>query len=406
MVNSLAGRAFFICAALFVYDVSLLDVAEAQAGASTGVSAVASPAAAAAIPFASCAPVIAKSCQVNEADGKPLSEAREIFGCLRKHETELPLECKTEIERFIQAGRQAAARGGGALGSFGGLNPLSPPIPIFNFEGRISPEAEHRSDNRVSLSSPVYGSESGLLSASLSAAETHFGDEITLTSGIRVRDLYRAEVGLQYSRRLENKRTFGLRGSIGSTGDQLFQSSNDMSFSVNASYGFPGSGKDYWVLLAFIANNSPIGNYIPLPGLIYIHRTDTFTGIIGFPIISLQWTPTTQWSYSVSVFGPILTAEVSNGEVDKTQLFAQAGFSQQTFILHDRARDRDRLTLQEKKVSVGIRKPLFLSSYGEFQIGRAFDRSMYVGEKLLKTDGGLADLPNALYLTASLKHVF
>lgn len=352
-----------------------------------------------------CAPQIKSLCSISE--GKPLTEAREVFGCLRAHDGELETACKSEIERYIQTSRQASARGGGALSSFGGLTGLTPPIPIVTYQGRISPKGPGFSENALTVSSPVYGSAQAITSMSLSAGLLHFKDPVVMTSGqILPPDLYRAEIGFQYSHRLEDKKSFGLRVTAGSTGDQVFQQIGDANFSLSATYGFPGSGTDYWVLLANIANNSTIGDYIPLPGVLYIHRTEHVTGIFGFPVISLQWTPTPEWSYSTSIFGTTVALEAAHGAVDRTQVFAQASFNQQKYILHDRINDRDRLTLQEKKVLVGVRAPIFSSAFGEFQLGHAFDRSLYIGEKIFKSDHGLADLEASGFASATIKYVF
>lgn len=352
-----------------------------------------------------CEPQIKSLCAVKE--GKPLVEAREIFACLKKYEAALAPSCKSEIERYVQNSRQASARGGGALGSFGGMTSLTPPIPIVSYEGRYAPKGPAFSENRLSFSSPVYGSETGITSAAFSAGELHVNEQVVMTNGTTLPvDLYRVEIGAQYSRRLSGKKSLGLRASVGSTGDQVFQAARDANFSLSGTYGFPGSGPDYWVALVLISNNSTIGDYIPIPGVLYIHRTDHFTGIFGFPVLSLQWTPTSAESYAASVFGTNVVVEAAHGEVDRIQFFVQGAFSQQKYILHDRQTERDRLTLQEKKVLVGLRTALFQAAYGEFQLGRAFDRSFYVGEKIFNSDHGLADLESSAFLNVNIKYVF
>ena len=356
-------------------------------------------------PFPACDAQINELCIV---EGKPLAEAREIFQCLRKNSEKLSGTCQQNLERYVQASRQAAARGGGALGSFGGFTALTPPVPLATYDGRISPKGPGLYENKISLSSPVLSGERSVTSMSVSAGDLHFNEPIIMTTGQTLpRDLYRAEVGAQYSLRLADKKSFGLRVSVGSTGDQVFQSMNDANFSFGMTYGFPGSARnDYWVALLFFANNSVLGDYIPIPGIIYIHKTEHFTGVFGFPVLSLQWTPTSDWSYSLSVLATTLIAEAAYGNVTGSQYFVQGSFNQQRYILHDRVNDRDRLTFQERRVGVGYRTPLFSSAYGEVQAGRAFGRSLYIGDKILKTDGGLSDLEDSSFVNASVKFVF
>jgi hypothetical protein len=349
-------------------------------------------------PVPACGPQIVSLCE-------GAKEGRQIVACLRAHADELTTACKLDLERYATASRQAAARSGGQLGGFGGFTGLTPPLPIFSYDGRLSKDF---TEHRVTLSSPIAGSASGMTSLSLAGGTTHFKNAVTLTTGqILPQDLHRAEIGTQTSWRLEGRKSLGLRLSAGSTGDQVFQAMRDATFSAAFTYGFPGEAQgDYWLALVYFANNSPLGDYIPIPGLIYIHRTEHFTGVFGFPILSLQYTPSTTWSYSFSIFGTTLMTEAAYGAVTTPQAFVQASFNQQRFILHDRGEDRDRLNLEEKKIGLGYRTSLFNAGFGEIQIGRAFGRRLYIGQKILRAEKGLADLEAQGFVNASFKYVF
>jgi hypothetical protein len=140
--------------------------------------------------------------------------------------------------------------------------------------------------------------------------------------------------------------------------------------------------------------------------VIYVHKTEHFTGIFGFPVFSLSYTPNTLWTYSFSVFGTTLTTEAAYGAVTDAQVFLQASFNQQRFILHDRQEDRDRLTFEEKKVGLGVRAPVFSAGVGELQVGRAFDRRLYIGQKILQAEKGLSDLEKQAFVNATFRYVF
>lgn len=98
--------------------------------------------------------------------------------------------------------------------------------------------------------------------------------------------------------------------------------------------------------------------------------------------------------------------EAAYGTVTTPQAFVQASFNQQRFILHDRGEDRDRLNLEEKKIGLGYRASLFNAGFGEIQIGRAFGRRLYIGQKILRAEKGLADLEAEGFVNASFKYVF
>lgn len=343
-----------------------------------------------------------------ERDTKDL---REILKCLAKNDDKLSTECKQEIQRFAQASRQTTPPGGGPLGALGGLMGMGAQVPSLGYEGRYiprhdgTPKTPAFTDNNLNASVPVFKTEKDTVALTLGGGNTHFSEPIILSSGTKVSsDFYKAEAGIQYSHKLGKQRTFGIRGSLGYTGDKM--NKETQSFSVSANYSFPGSKESTWVLMVMMSNNSPLGTYVPIPGFFYIYRTPTFTGLFGLPILSMQWTPVNPWSFSFSAFGPTIKSEVAYGAVDKTQFFTGFGWRQQRFILSERTNEDERLTVEEKNAEIGFRRPLFQGVFSEIQTGYSFDRSIYAGEGLFNKDGGSADLESNWYLKWSLKVAF
>ncbi len=339
-------------------------------------------------------------------DRKELSDIR---SCLIEHDKEIATECKQELDRFMQMRRQAASRGDGALSFFGGLNAMGPPVPLISYDGRYSPGSNSTSftENKLNISAPIYKSDADTVALSLAGGILHLGDSLLLSSGKTVpTDLYRIETGVQYFHQLPEKRNWRFRGSIGYAGDKPFANSNDLTYSLNANYGFPGSGKGFWIVSVFFSNNGPLGNYIPIPGVSYFYKTDTFTGMFGFPITSIQWTPVFPWSFSLAVFGPIVQSEVGYGSIDRIQYFSGFYWTRQSYIPSERDKDKDRLTIEEKKAAVGFRTPVWEQMIGELQVGHAFDRSAYIGDGLFNKDGGSVSIPSDWYLSTSIKVKF
>ncbi len=350
---------------------------------------------------ASCGEDIEKLCP-------NIQEPRAVFQCLAKSKDSLSISCKEGVQRFAQASQQAQARGGGALGAFGGMNAFSPPVPLLVMEGRVYPanHAPRMTDYRLNISSPVYKTETETVSMSAAYGHLNFQDEITLDSGLVVpTNLRRVELGAQYFKQLQEKRSWNLRGSVGYAGDTIFENSRDMSFSMNATYSYPGSERGTWVLSVFFANNSPLGNYVPIPGFIYIYRTENFTGLFGIPIAAVQWTPAYPWSLSLSLFGPTLQSEVAYGSVDKFQIYTGFQFTQQLYMLEARTDDDDRLRIQEMRALTGVRTPLFENVGGEFQVGYGFERSVYMGDGLFNKDRGSVDLDSNFYFNVIVRAI-
>jgi len=315
-----------------------------------------------------------------------------------------------ELEQIVEMRKQAAMRGGGALSSFGGDNAAGPPLPLISYDGRVffGDKAPALNEQRVNVSAPVYKSEKDTLGLSLAAGDMHIGDDLHLDSGFAVpTDLYRVELGAQYFHQLEGKKTWGLRGSLGYVGDKLSKSSSDMSFSLAGTYGYPSdSQKGYWIFLVFLSNNSPLGNYVPIPGFLYIHRTEHFSGMFGLPLITMQWTPEEPWMFSFSAFGPTIQAEAARGHLDGAQFFAGYSWAQQMFIPSARTVDKDRLTILEHKAMLGARHVFAESLLGELQVGRSFQRRINLGEGFLNHDRGTLDIHDDWYASWTMKYAF
>lgn len=348
-----------------------------------------------------CREEIQSYCKTEIEAKKP----REVIKCLSANDSKLPLLCRQQIQRYLQASGQASARGGGALASFGGMTGLTPPIPFLAYEGRLTPDSGNDEysklirDNRLLISSPVYKSEKHGVIASISAGHLYMGQQIQLDDGSKVpKNLYRTEIGTLYSYKVGERRTFGLRGSFGYTGDEI--RTNTQSFSLAATYTYPRSSGQ-WLLMAFLSNNA--GTFVPIPGFGYIIRTPTFNASLGLPMISMQWTPVAPWSYSFNALGPQMSLEAAYGSLENIQYFSNINWTQQRYMLSERAEYRDRLTFEEKKLAVGLRTPVAITSLIEVQSGLTFDRKIYNGQGMFDHSGGDARLKSDWFLSLSYK---
>lgn len=318
-----------------------------------------------------------------------------------------PEEEKKEI-----AAKPVAARGGG-LGSFasvmGNMSLMNPTSPVIVYGGQWAPEnsAPDVTQQRLNVMLPVYQDADDKLALSLSGGTLHFGEKIPLSKNniVLPQDFYRMELGAQYSHTLEKERNWGLRGSLGYATDKPFTDSKDISFSLNASYSYPGKS-GHWILFLYMANNGSLPNYVPIPGFIYFYKTEKFVGMFGLPLISMQWAPVLPWTFSFSAFGPTITTEVAYNLKETTQLFTGVNWSQQSFMRDGREKSDDRLFLDEKRAYLGVRAPLFLAIMSDLQVGYNFDRSVYEGEGFLNKERGSRDLKDSWSLAWNFRYVF
>lgn len=315
------------------------------------------------------------------------------------------------ITVFVHPALASSASGLGAFSSLTnamGFGPASSSTFGYGGSTTFANGASSITQHRLTTAYPVTKDNTDTYSLYAVASSLHFGDTPVLSgpSTVVAKDFYRVELGAHFSRRLENGHGWGGRFSVGSASDRLFAGTRDMIFTATANYSFPGSETSHWVLTVFISNNSPIANSIPIPGFIYLFRTNRFIGMFGLPFASFQWTPFLPWTLAVTIFGPSINSEIIYGERGHIQGFAGFNWNPQSFLRHDRALDQDRLFVNEMKAVAGVRSPLNSNLSGELSAGYAFNRSVFEGPRFDKRDRGHFNLQDAWLAQWNLRYIF
>ena len=337
-----------------------------------------------------------------------LKNRNDIIDCLTKNKDKITNECQQNINHVREANRDIERRGGG-LNSFGGFSMTPTTSPSIKYEGRFVPDhnSPNLNENKLNFSVPIFHEGNKSLSLSTEASDLKLNENLQLSSGIVIpNEYYRTEMGLNFLERLSEERSFGIRSSVGYNSDKLFMASRDLSFSLTAFYGFPSTDNSAWAATLYLANNGPFGNYIPIPGFIYFFHSPNFNGMFGFPFTTMQWTPNPDWTYSLSLFGINLTLEAAYGNPEQIQYFSGFSINKQSFMMHDRINDTDRLIFKEDKLYIGFRSPFIHQMSSEFQIGAAFERSAYIGSGFNTENGGSVNIGSSWYTSWTLKMYF
>ncbi|MGE0764250.1 MAG: hypothetical protein AB7N80_13290 [Bdellovibrionales bacterium] len=292
-----------------------------------------------------------------------------------------------------------------------GLGLSAPSRTMLNYTGQWAPDstAPPIQQHRINFTHPLKKTEKESWSTSAQISSLHFERRLSLgTQGpLLAHDFYRNEIGFQYSKDLDHHRSLGVRGNFGSASDRPFEENEDLSFSFSGSYIFPSENENFWVVTMFISNNSPLGNYVPIPGFVYLYKTPKFVGMFGLPIASFQWMPIERWSFSFALLGPQLSSEIAYSFLfPRQQIFFSANWGQQSFLRADRSRQDDRLVFDEKRIYLGARSPLSRFLSGELQIGQAFARSVFEGDGFFNRDRGSVDLEDSWFLQVNLRAIF
>ena len=349
-------------------------------------------------------------CQIEVRNLCPtVDDKKALLICLKEAREKISPNCKNEMSRLFQANQQMSQRGGGAMSGFGGFSMTPVSSPNISYEGRLISD-KHIPDiteNKLNFATPIY--REGVHSTSLStqAGILHINQHLQLSNGTTLPlNFYRTELGANYMEMLPEKKALGVRTSFGYNTDKPFLNERDLTFSLTSYYSFPSKDHSSWILSLYLSNNGQFANYIPLPGVLYLYRTPTFTGMFGFPLISMQWTPVIPWTYSLTLFGLNISAEAAYGTIENQQYLVGFSFNKQSFMLHDRVDEKERLNFLEKKIFVGLRTSLFNILVGEFQIGDAFGRRIYLGNKSFGPEIGALKLNSSGYISLMMKMSF
>lgn len=336
--------------------------------------------------------------------------------CLKENIKSLSLECRKQIERSIKSETQTKAPTGMLFSGAGGLGGALSFIPLVKYQSEVSGAIANKkknSDTRITRHSlegsvPLMRSKKGIIAASIRYGVTQFDKDLTLSSGTRVDDkLEQFVFGLNYNKPLANKKNFNIRAQYGYRGDRI--GGSDYNYSLMTGYSYPTeSKKGRWQYFLMFSNNGPLGNNIPIPGVMYFYRTPTINLLVGLPILSFQWSPeNSKFGVSSSFFGPFYNLEITYGLADEFQYFAFTRWKQENFILSDRTEDEDRLNIYEKISGVGARTVVMNRSLGlELRAGLSNDRKLYMGNGLFNKDKGSLDLRDSQFIKFMISKAF
>ncbi|WP_374079846.1 hypothetical protein [Bdellovibrio bacteriovorus] len=287
-----------------------------------------------------------------------------------------------------------------------GLTPPSQQKVMLSYSGLFYDKSDFPQE-RASTSyqtmnfvAPVYKTETEAVSLSLS------GTQLAVKPGQgNLSELYDLQVGLGYTKALDDKRLWSVSARYGSASDKPFEDSTVTTLGVTAFYSYPSDETSRWLLLLDYSNNRPILNEIPLPGFAYFYApSKTFRGVFGVPFVSLNWDYAEKWGMEVFTLVPwIFKASVNYKLNEYARIYTGVDFSQVTYYLYGRQNRNDRLFYDEKKVFLGVKSPLSKSVFAELEMGHAFDRAFFVDENYTTNPDNPVEIGNAFYGKVSLR---
>jgi hypothetical protein len=290
-----------------------------------------------------------------------------------------------------------------------GLTPPNQQKTSIKYDGRFYDESEFPTGNSaimqngLSFSTPLSKSEGSSLALAGRADEMKINPARGDISG-----LYDFEMGLTYTRILEERRMWAVTGSYGSASDKPFYSPDESTLGLTALYMKPASETDTWLFLVNYSNNRPILNNIPLPGFAYFYNpSKEFRGVFGVPFAMVTWKFIDDWSINFFTLIPwVIKGSLNYSISGPLQVYLGWDFSQKTYLLADRAQKEDRLFYDEKKFFLGLKSPISQEVAFEIEAGHAFDRSFFVAENYEQDPSNPLEIGNAFYIKTVLSARF
>nr|WP_295902724.1 hypothetical protein [uncultured Bdellovibrio sp.] len=273
---------------------------------------------------------------------------------------------------------------------------------LFHDKSDFPQERASTSYQSMNFIAPVYKTDNEAVSFSLSGSQLSIRPAQNNFS-----ELYDMQVGLGYTKALDEQRLWSVSARYGSASDKPFEDSTVTTLGITAFYSYPSDETSRWLLLVDYSNNRPILNEIPLPGFAYFYApSKTFRGVFGVPFASVNWDYAEKWGLEIFTLVPWVFKGSINYKLNEyARIYTGLDFSQVTYYLYGRANRNDRLFYDEKKVFLGIKSPLSKSVFAELEAGHAFDRAFFVDENYTTDPKNPVDIGNAFYGKVTLRFI-
>jgi hypothetical protein len=211
-------------------------------------------------------------------------------------------------------------------------------------------------------------------------------------------NLWNVRLGLMYVRQLDAGRMISCAVNVGSASDRPFASLDEMNVGLMAMYRRPSGERNAWMFGLMYSPTSEI--QFPIPAVSFNwNPSDQFQANVGVPFM-FRYRPTDRWTFEAS-YMPIRTikAGCSYRLTEEMKIVGGYSWSNEVYMLADRADNSDRFFLYDQRVKLGLESGLGRWVTVELAGGYAFDRYSYSGEQWDSHEYDRVDMASGPFLT-------
>ena len=220
------------------------------------------------------------------------------------------------------------------------------------------------------------------------------------------KDLWNIRLGTMYGHEFVNGWKGGAMVNVGSASDEPFHSFNETTVSVMGFLRVPQGEHNAWMFTLMYSTNSQVLYGIPIPGVSYFYApSDAFQATIGFPFASVKYHPCDAWRFEFT-YGLLTNIHVRAvyKPVRCVECYAGFDWSNESYLLADRANDQDRFYYYDKRVAAGVKWDICRHASADLSGGYAFDRYYFQGHDrgFVITGPDRVDVGNGPFVAARL----
>jgi len=289
----------------------------------------------------------------------------------------IPLESAPHAGRPTMRGPGGPGMGGGPGGGPGYSVVWYPSRSVSGQQGDLAVLRQNLSGGL-----PLWMNEGRALMFNFNVRNSLYSGEVTLPDTGRPfpAELWDVSFGVNYLHQFDNDWTGLLMVSAGTSGDEPFQSGDEINIMLGGMLLIPARNqRDSWTLGVMY---SPAGTLnFPIPMVAYSwNPSESFQMNLGLPF-RLHWEPGSDWAIDLS-YVPLtnVNARLTYLIHDRMQLYGAYENLSEAYFLSDRVNSEDRFFVFEQRLVMGMKCDIGRHLSAELNSGYAFEREFGEGE--------------------------